>query len=119
MAASKTAVKNAARAEIVRKFMEFLAEEGEDVMLVNSNTIAFPTVIDGEDEWFKVAISIPSGSRDGEPYDGYGEAESYKMKEKERAAKAQAAAEAKAKKIARDKTKREKAKEIAAQGKAQ
>ena len=46
-------------------------------------------------------------SRDGDPYDGYGEAEAYAMKVKEQAEKAEKAKAEKERKIARDKAQRE------------
>ena len=57
-------------------------------------------------------FKVPTGSRDGEPYDGYGVAESYKLKCKEKVEKAKKSAELKAKKIAKDKAIREKRKNI-------
>ena len=49
---------------------------------------------------------MPTGSRDGDAYDGYSVAEEYALKQKLKAEKAIAAAKAKEKKIAKDKAKR-------------
>ncbi len=91
------------------KIKEFLEAEGEDVCRVKAGEIALPFVNDSGDEgWLKITFAVPSGSRDGEPYDGYGEAESYKMLVKDKAEKAKKASEAKKKKIEKDKKYREK-----------
>lgn len=81
----------------------FFAENGEDICVTASNEIAIPTIdASGNDSWVVVKISVPTGSRDGEQYDGYAVAEDYKMKQDAKAEKAKAAAEAKEKKKARD-----------------
>jgi hypothetical protein len=99
--------------EIKGRFLDGVAEHltqvGEEVLRVGSNEIAIP-VLDSEDneKWLVLTFKVPTGSRDGDAYDGYSMAEDYKMKLKEKAEK-QAAKDAKA---AADKAKREaKAKE--------
>ena len=68
-----------------------------------SGEIAFPFVNEaGDDEWMKITFSVPAGSRDGEPFDGYGEAESYAMSIASKKEKAATAAAAKEKKILKD-----------------
>lgn len=89
--------------------VEHLTQVGEEVLRVGSNEIALP-VLDSEDneKWLVLTFKVPTGSRDGDAYDGYAMAEDYEMKLKEKAEK-QAAKDAKA---AADKAKREaKAKE--------
>ena len=101
--------------EIKVRFLDGVAEHltqvGEEVLRVGSNEIALP-VLDSEDneKWLVLTFKVPTGSRDGDAYDGYSMAEDYQMKLKEKAEK-QAAKDAKA---AADKAKREaKAKEKA------
>ena len=99
-------------AEIRNRFMatvkEFFEKNGEEVLRTNSNEFALPCVdSEGNDEFLVLTFKVPTGSRDGEPYDGYGEAQSYEMKAAEKAEKAKIAAEKKAKKIERDKAQRE------------
>lgn len=101
--------------EIKVRFLDGVAEHltqvGEEVLRVGSNEIALP-VLDGEgnEKWLVLTFKVPTGSRDGDPYDGYSMAEDYEMKLREKAEK-QAARDAKA---AADKAKREaKAKEKA------
>ncbi len=99
--------------EIKVRFLEGVAEHlsnvGEEVLRVGSNEIALPVVDeDGNEKWLVLVFKVPTGTRDGDAYDGYSMAEDYAMKLKEKAEK-QAAKDAKA---AADKAKREtKAKE--------
>ena len=105
--------------EIKVRFLEGVSEHlencGEEVLRVGSNEIALP-VLDSNDEerWLVLTFKVPTGTRDGDAYDGYSMKEDYEMKLAEKAAKA----EEKAKKAEKDKTKRAKAEE-AARAKAQ
>lgn len=103
------ATNDALRAQYVDIISKLIADSGEEVLRVKSNEIAIPCVDrDGEDSYVVVTIKVPSGSRDGDPYDGYGEAESYALACKQKAEKAIVDAEKKAKKIARDQAMRAK-----------
>lgn len=108
MAKSKKQLHEALRAQYMALVREFLQSKDEEVLQTNSNEFALP-VVDEEnnDEFIVITFKVPTGSRDGEAYDGYGEAEAYAMKTVEKAEKAKVAAEAKAKKIAKDKAQRE------------
>ena len=93
----------ALRAQYIELLTKLLTDSGEEVLRVKSNEIALPVVDrDGDDSYVVITLKVPTGSRDGDPYDGYGEAESYAMACKQKAEKAKADAEKKAKKIARD-----------------
>jgi len=93
---------DALRANYIAKLIEKFKDD-EDVLRVDSNKIAFPVVDEeGEDNWVVLTITIPTGSREGDPYDGYGEAESYALKTAQKEAKAKEAAIKKAAKIERD-----------------
>ena len=94
--------------EIKERFLEGVSEHlenaGEEVLRVGSNEIALPVVDNnGEERWLVVTFKVPTGSRDGDAYDGYSMKEDYEMKLAEKAAKA----EEKAKKAEKDKAKRE------------
>lgn len=94
--------------EIKVRFLEGVSEHlentGEEVLRVGSNEIALPVVdSNGEERWLVVTFKVPTGSRDGDAYDGYSMQEDYKMKLADKAAKA----EAKAAKAEKDKAKRE------------
>jgi hypothetical protein len=102
------ATNDALRIQYLNLITELLAGADEEVLRVKSNEIAIPCVDDeGNDSYVVITIKVPVGSRDGDPYDGYGEAESYTMSCKQKAEKAAADAEKKAKKIARDQAMRE------------
>ena len=105
---SKKSLHNALRAKYIERVSKFLADAGEEVLVTGSNEIALPCVdSEGNDEFIVITFKVPTGSRDGDAYDGYSMAEDFKMKSAEKAEKAKIAAERKAKKIARDKKMRE------------
>jgi hypothetical protein len=94
---------DALRAQYLDLITKLLTGADEEVLRVKSNEIAIPCVDkDGNDSYVVVTVKVPTGSRDGEPYDGYGEAQSYEMSCKQKAEKAKLDAEKKARKIARD-----------------
>lgn len=99
--------------EIKVRFLEGVSEHltqcGEEVLRTGSNEVAIPVVDeDGNEKWLVLTFKVPTGSRDGDAYDGYSMAEDYQMKLAEKEAKAKAKTE----KAAKDKAKREaKAKE--------
>ena len=101
--------------EIKTRFLDGVAEHltnvGEEVLRTGSNEIAIPVVDeDGNEKWLVLTFKVPTGSREGDAYDGYSMAEDYQMKQAEKEAKAKAKAE----KAEKDKAKREaKAKEKA------
>jgi hypothetical protein len=104
---SKKATNDALRSEWVAKLIAMLGDE--DVQLAGSNEIAIPVVDgEGEDNWITITVKVPTGSRDGDPYDGYAMAEEYRMKQAEKKEKADKAAKANAAKIARDEAMRAK-----------
>ena len=79
--------------EIKVRFLEGVKEHlencGEEVLRVGSNEIALPVVdTDGNEKWMVLTFKVPTGSRDGDAYDGYSMAEDYQMKQAEKAAKA-------------------------------
>ena len=107
---SKTAkqYREAVRAEYMDKVKYFLENNKDEVLQVGSNEFAIPVVRgDGEEDYIVLTFKMPTGSRDGDGYDGYAMAADYTFKVEEKRKKAEAAAEAKAKKIERDKKARE------------
>ena len=90
-------------AQLIEKF-----KDDEDVLRTGTGEIAFPVVDEeGEDNWVVITVKIPTGSRDGEVYDGYSMAEDYTMKVAAKEEKAKEAAAKKAKKAERDAKARE------------
>lgn len=92
-----------------------LSTAGEEVLRVGSNEVALPCVdAEGNEKFVVLTVKVPTGSRDGDLYDGYSMAEDYELKLKEKEEKAAKAAEQKAKKMERDKKNREKQAELKA-----
>lgn len=81
---------------------------GEDVLRTNSNEISFPVVdANGDDQFITITVKVPTGTHDGELYDGYAIAADYAAKQAAAAEKREAAAAKKAAKIQRDAAARE------------
>lgn len=94
---------NALKVEYLEQVRAMFTEAGEDVQRVGNNEIAFPIVdAAGNEKWMVVKFTIPTGSRDGDAYDGYAMAEDYQMKlrakEDKKKEQARKSAERKAKK---------------------
>lgn len=101
---SRKILREEIKAEFVKTLTEIFIDKGEEVLRVGSNKIALPVVDrEGNEDFVTITISIPTGStKDNEPYDGYGEAESYALKLKADKQKAEEKAKKKAEKIKRD-----------------
>lgn len=108
MAISKKSLNEKLRYRYLNLITDFLHEKDEEVLVTGSNEICIPCLDDeGNDEFMVITFKVPTGSRDGDAYDGYALAEEYEMKCKEKMEKAKESAKKKAEKIARDKANRE------------
>lgn len=108
MAKSKKQLHESLRSSFMNKVIQLFTDSGEEVLRTGSQEIAIPCVDEeGNDEYIVITFKVPTGSRDGEAYDGYSMAEDYAMKERDKAEKAAKAKIEKEKKIARDKAMRE------------
>lgn len=108
MATSKKTLHDSLRNRYFTKINELFTEKGEEVLVVGSNEIAMPCVDDeGNGEFIIVTVKVPTGTRDGEVYDGYSMAEDYKLKCQQKAEKKIESDKKKAEKIARDRKMRE------------
>lgn len=104
MAKTMKTLNDEVRALWVQRISECLSAEDE-VLVVGANELAIPVVdSEGNEKWVVLTIKVPTGSRDGDAYDGYAMAEDYQLKLSNKAAKA---AE-KERKAAADKAKRAK-----------
>lgn len=66
-----------------------LENSGEEIMVLGSQKIGFPTVDElGEDRSVVITVSVPKGSRDGDEFDLYGEAQAFTEKQADKAARA-------------------------------
>lgn len=109
---SRKKLREEKRLEYLNRITEFLENEGEQVLRVGSNQIAFPiTDKEGNEDFIRITIAIPTGKAD-EPWDGYMEATGYEVEQKEKEEKAQKRAEAKKKKMAADAERRKKEAEL-------
>lgn len=105
---SKKATNDALRLQYTTTIMQLLEAAGEQVLRVGSNEIAIPVIDgEGEDSYVTFTIKVPTGSRDGDIYDGFAMAQDYAMRMEQKEAKAAEAERKKAAKIARDQKMRE------------
>ena len=95
----------------LEKIGNSLSKEDEDVLRVGSNELAIPCLDEeGNEKFIVITIKVPTGSRDGDAYDGYSMAEDWEIKCKNKEETVRKKTEEKAKKIAKDKKMREKKK---------
>ena len=108
MAKSKKALDEAIRVRYMGSIREFLTNSDEEVLVTGSNQFAIPCVDEeGNEKFLVILFQVPTGSRDGDAYDGYSMAEDYSIKLKNKAEEAEKRAAEKARKIERDKAMRE------------
>ena len=108
----KEAVDNL-RNRTLERVTNFFSADGEDAQQTKTGTIMFPAVDElGAECFVTITVQIPKGSRDGEAYDGYAEAENYRMETKAKQEGKLAKELAKQKKIERDKKLREEKAEL-------
>jgi hypothetical protein len=82
-----------------------LVDEDCDILRTASNELAIPVVdSEGNEHYVVFIVKIPTGSRDGEPYDGYAAAEDYAMKCEAKARKAEEKERKSAERKAKSKT---------------
>ena len=109
MATSNKVLNDKLRERYLSIVGDALTAKDEEVLRVGSNELALPCLDEeGNEKFIVVTIKVPTGSREGEAYDGYSMAEDWENKCKNKAEAAKKKAEEKAKKIERDKKMREK-----------
>ena len=93
----KLALANSVRSAIIGRLFDFLSAQGEDVGMINSNTLNFPIVFEGEEGFVEVTAKVVKKDSD----ECYQERLDYTAKLQEKAEKKaereKAAAERKAK----------------------
>ena len=88
MAKTQKSLNDELRALWVQRVNDCLSQE-DDVLVVGANELAVPVVdADGNEKWIVISVKVPTGSRDGDSYDGYAMAEDYRMRQADKAAKA-------------------------------
>ena len=107
MAKTQKSLNDELRALWVRRVNDYLSQEDE-VLVVGANELAVPVVdTDGNEKWIVLTVKVPTGSRDGDAYDGYAMAEDYRMRQADKAAKAAERARKTAERQAKAKAKTE------------
>ena len=88
MAKTQKSLNDELRAVYLARVSECLSQEDE-VLVVGANELAVPVVdAEGNEKWIVLTVKVPSGSRDGDAYDGYAMAEDYSLRQKTKAEKA-------------------------------
>ena len=88
MAKTQKSLNDELRAMYLARVSECLSQEDE-VLVVGANELAVPVVdTDGNEKWIVLTVKVPTGTRDGDAYDGYAMAEDYCLRLKNKAEKA-------------------------------
>ena len=88
MAKTQKSLNDELRAMYLERVRTCLSEEDE-VLTVGANERAVPVVdTEGNEKWIVLTVKVPTGSRDGEAYDGYAMAEDHRMRQTHKAEKA-------------------------------
>lgn len=88
MAKTMKTLNDEVRAQYLQRVTDCLSQEDE-VLVVGSNELAIPVVdSEGNEKWIVLTVKVPTGSRDGDAYDGYAMAEDYRMRQEAKAEKA-------------------------------
>lgn len=96
--------------DFMQKVKIFLENEGETVLQIKSGTYSIPWALDGDEGYLNLTFSVPKGTREGDPFDGYEEAENYRLESETKAKEKAEREEKKRKKMEKDRLAREKAK---------
>lgn len=103
----------AVRAEYLKRIKDYFTEAGEEVLLIKSGTYAIPVVDSNNTEgWVTITVTIPKGSRDDGPFDGYEVAEDFAFEQAKKEKKKAEEAAKREKKKAKDAAAREEKKRL-------
>lgn len=113
MAISNKQLNDALRNQYLEMIKTFLEGKGEEVLITGTNELCLPCLDSQQnDKFIQIVIKVPTGSRDGDAFDGYGLAKEFQMKQNAKAQKKKEDAEKKKKKIERDARLREEKKKL-------
>lgn len=99
-----TAITNALRQAEFAKLTDLLTANGYEVLQTKGAQFASPVVdMNGGERFIRITLEVPKGDREGNPYDGYAEAQVFTAEQAEKAEKAKEVARKKAEKIAKTK----------------
>lgn len=89
MASNIKQLREQVKADWFANLKAHVEDGGWEALQTASNEFAIPVVdAEGGEHYVVITIKIPTGSRDGDAYDGYAAAEDYAMKCSAKAAKA-------------------------------
>lgn len=98
----KVKERDAVRAGLMGLIAETLVGADKEVGAVAGNAIMTPVVSEtGEEGYAVITVTIPTGAKDGTPYDGHAEVAAYQQKLAEKAEKAAERERVKAEKAAK------------------
>jgi hypothetical protein len=106
---SATQIRKETKTPITEKVLAFIRKEfDEDAARIKDDEIMCPYLdTEGNEIYFTVKIAIPLGEGHGKiPFDGYSEAENYKMESERKEEERKEREKKKAEKIARDEARR-------------
>lgn len=96
------------RKKYLERVIELFRANDEDVLITGTNEICFPCLDEeGNEKFVQIVVKIPKGSRDGDAFDGYSLADTFKLNQENKKVEEQKRLEKKAKKIEKDKKLRE------------
>ena len=88
MAKTQKSLNDELRAIYLERVHKCLSLEDE-ILVVGANELAVPVVdTEGNEKWIVLTVKVPTGERNGDPYDGYAAAEDYRMRQVAKAEKA-------------------------------
>lgn len=88
MASNVKQLREAIKSEWLEFLMMAVKDGDNEILQTASNEFAVPVVdSEGGEHYVVITVKIPTGSRDGEPYDGYAVAEDFKMRQESKRAK--------------------------------
>ena len=91
------------RAEYLTRIKDYFTEAGEEAVLITSGPYAIPVVDSNNTEgWVTITVTIPKGSRDDGPFDGYEVAEDFAFEQAKKEKKKAEEAAKREKKKAKD-----------------
>ena len=106
-------LQNELRGKWLLMLSNLLESQGEQVLRVKSNEIAIPTTdSENNEEFIVITVKIPTGTRNGELYDGFEMADDYQLKLIANSEKAKERQIKKERKIEQDKKRREHQKKL-------
>ena len=113
MATSNKKLNDELRNRYLEVLKTFFNESGEEVLVTGTNEICLPCV-DSEqnDKFIQIVVKVPTGSRDGDTFDGYSLKKDNKKKKNLKTKKKKEDKKKKKKKIERDKRLREEKKKL-------